>query len=74
MALEEFNEPLYAAIVNNETVRGVAFESIIDEIYSHVSPSACARDEFVSWLARGARDVRGDRRRRTVDMDDADHG
>ena len=55
VALEEFNEPLYAAIVNNETVRGVAFESIIHEIYSHVSPSACTRDEFVSWLTRGAR-------------------
>ena len=49
-----FNEPLCAAIVNNETVRGVDFESFIREIYSRVSPSACTRDEFVSWLVRGA--------------------
>ena len=54
VALEVFNEPLCAAIVNNETVRGVDFESIIREIYSRVSPSACTRDEFVSWLVRGA--------------------
>jgi len=44
-----FNEPLCAAIVNNETVRGVDFEKIIREIYSRVSPSACTRDEFVSY-------------------------
>jgi hypothetical protein len=54
VALEVFNEPLCAAIVNNETVRGVDFEKIIHEIYSRVSPSACTRDEFVSWLVRGA--------------------
>ena len=54
VALEVFNEPLCAAVVNNETVRGVDFESIIREIYSRVSPSACTRDEFVSWLVRGA--------------------
>jgi len=54
VALEVFNEPLCAAIVNNETVRGVDFESIIHEIYSRVAPSACTRDAFVSWLVRGA--------------------
>eukprot|EP00223_Ostreococcus_mediterraneus_P001179 CAMPEP_0179723294 /NCGR_PEP_ID=MMETSP0938-20121108/5440_1 /TAXON_ID=548131 ORGANISM="Ostreococcus mediterraneus, Strain clade-D-RCC1107" /NCGR_SAMPLE_ID=MMETSP0938 /ASSEMBLY_ACC=CAM_ASM_000576 /LENGTH=499 /DNA_ID=CAMNT_0021597303 /DNA_START=78 /DNA_END=1576 /DNA_ORIENTATION=- len=54
VALEIFAATLCRAITNNETVRGVDFESIISEIYLRVSPSACTRDEFVSWLTRGA--------------------
>ena len=54
VALDIFDAPLGIAIANNETVRGVVFESVILKIYSRVSPSACGRDEFVRWLTRRA--------------------
>ncbi|CEF99615.1 unnamed product [Ostreococcus tauri] len=54
VSLEVFNAELCAKTMNNETVRGVDFKSIISDIYSRVSPSACARDRFARWLARGA--------------------
>ncbi|CAL57770.1 unnamed product [Ostreococcus tauri] len=54
VTLAVFNAELCAKTMNNETVRGVDFESIISDIYSRVSPSACARDSFARWLARGA--------------------
>ena len=54
VTLEVFNAELCAKTMNNETVRGVDFKSIISDIYSRVSPSACARDEFALWLASGA--------------------
>jgi len=54
VAVEVFNAPLCAAIMNDETVRGVDFKSIVSEIHSRVSPSALSRDAFARWLARGA--------------------
>ena len=54
VTLEVFNAELCAKTMNNETVRGVDFKSIISDIYSRVSPSACARDSFARWLASGA--------------------
>ena len=54
VTLEVFNAELCAKTMNNETVRGVDFKSIISDIYSRVSPSACARDRFARWLASGA--------------------
>ncbi|CEG00810.1 hypothetical protein OT_ostta20g00035 [Ostreococcus tauri] len=54
VTLEVFNAELCAKTMNNETVRGVDFESIISDIHSRVSPSACTRDSFARWLARGA--------------------
>ncbi|CAL58134.1 unnamed product [Ostreococcus tauri] len=54
VTLEVFNAELCAKTMNNETVRGVDFESIISDIYSRVSPSACAPDRFAHWLASEA--------------------
>ena len=51
VAVEVFNAPLCAAIMNDETVRGVDFKSIVSEIHSRVSPSALSRDAFARWLA-----------------------
>jgi hypothetical protein len=52
--VEVFNARLCAAIMNDETVRGVDFKSIVSEIVTRVSPSALSRDAFARWLARGA--------------------
>ncbi|OUS44878.1 hypothetical protein BE221DRAFT_77926 [Ostreococcus tauri] len=54
VTLEVFNAELCAKTMKNETVRGVDFESIISDIYSRVSPSACERDRFARWLASEA--------------------
>ena len=71
VTLEVFNAELCAKTMNNETVRGVDFKSIISDIYSRVSPSACARDSFARWLASGA-PLFAATGQPKVDMDDDD--